>query len=260
MVRRAVVVVIGLLCLGVVTSVGVAWACAVHYQRTRLWSSVAGVPPPKFSREVDYYCIQDSSRWVWECCITRESIGHDDVIAVLLPLKRAESNGLGPPWSPQTIYGNRRGLPYVLDGVFGLDLDESAQRVDVLPLPRQVRALLSCDPCASQIELTGWPMAAMFNHSGLASTWSFPSQAVGTRQFLGYVLPLLPLWSGLVVDAAFYGAAWSLLFLAYRTLHRALSRQRGVCASCRYDLAGLPISAGGVRVCPECGTGDPATE
>ncbi|MGE3106898.1 MAG: hypothetical protein AB7G11_10200 [Phycisphaerales bacterium] len=45
-----------------------------------------------------------------------------------------------------------------------------------------------------------------------------------------------------------------LLILLGRAHERARRTRRGICANCRYDLAGLPIRA----TCPECGTTDPA--
>lgn len=64
-------------------------------------------------------------------------------------------------------------------------------------------------------------------------------------------LPLKPVWGGLVLDTAFYGAAWLLvlgLAASPWSLRRLLRRRSGACEECAYDLRGTS----GER-CPECG-------
>lgn len=64
------------------------------------------------------------------------------------------------------------------------------------------------------------------------------------------VLPLAPIWLGLLADLAI----WSLAsFLALTTIHhlraRRAARFKGLCPHCRYDRTGLPPTT----KCPECG-------
>ncbi len=65
-------------------------------------------------------------------------------------------------------------------------------------------------------------------------------------------LPLVPVWPGFAVNAAFYAACVATLWLAAATTHHILGtkrrrRKRGQCEACGYDLTGL-------EQCPECGS------
>jgi hypothetical protein len=65
------------------------------------------------------------------------------------------------------------------------------------------------------------------------------------------MIPLVPIWSGLLANTAVFGALWLALgWGAARglRLRRASRIGRGRCAQCGYDLAGSPAT------CPECGT------
>jgi hypothetical protein len=63
------------------------------------------------------------------------------------------------------------------------------------------------------------------------------------------VLPLRPLWLGLLANTGFYGVIlWAMWFMP-GAIRRELRRQRGACVRCGYDLRG-----GGLTSCPECGT------
>jgi len=62
------------------------------------------------------------------------------------------------------------------------------------------------------------------------------------------LIPLTPIWSGLILDTLLYGAVWYfLLWIARRSL-RLWRRRRGRCPFCGYRMTMLP----GDR-CPECG-------
>jgi hypothetical protein len=64
-------------------------------------------------------------------------------------------------------------------------------------------------------------------------------------------LPYRPIWSGLVIDSACFGAAWSVLLL-FRPARAWRRTRRGHCPRCNYSLA---ASGGAAAGCPECGWG-----
>ena len=73
---------------------------------------------------------------------------------------------------------------------------------------------------------------------------------VDPRSRRGILLPVTPVWPGLITDTAIWGFAWyALLFVPFRLLSwSAASRtRRGLCIACGYDLTGA------WRRCPECG-------
>ncbi|MCA9305190.1 MAG: hypothetical protein KDA16_01560 [Phycisphaerales bacterium] len=65
-------------------------------------------------------------------------------------------------------------------------------------------------------------------------------------------MPLLPIWPGLLIDTAFWGAVWFILLwptgLVAAKVKRARRRAKGKCAWCKYDLRGIDSER-----CPECG-------
>jgi len=63
-------------------------------------------------------------------------------------------------------------------------------------------------------------------------------------------LPYRPVWAGLALDAAVYGAAWWMVLFGIAGARRWSRRKRGQCATCAYELRGLPAGT----PCPECGT------
>jgi len=67
------------------------------------------------------------------------------------------------------------------------------------------------------------------------------------------VLPLKPIWFGLMTDVVLHGVIWFLivsgLIALRRTLRSRFRLRHGLCIHCKYDLRG---SAGSER-CPECG-------
>ncbi|HVP73470.1 MAG TPA: hypothetical protein VMS30_07000 [Phycisphaerales bacterium] len=65
------------------------------------------------------------------------------------------------------------------------------------------------------------------------------------------LIPLNPIWSGLVIDALFFTAGWcslTLILAGPGVLKRSLRRHRGACLACGYSLRGIASER-----CPECG-------
>jgi len=117
-------------------------------------------------------------------------------------------------------------------------------------------------------EARGWPMLALSVrlslddptgpmtcigrarvHGGIAVPhgWTGSARAGATTM----LLPLTPIWPGLLMNTAFYTAAWLLVVAGRGMLKRYRQRRRqrrGRCSACGYDLVG--DLAGG---CPECG-------
>jgi hypothetical protein len=65
-------------------------------------------------------------------------------------------------------------------------------------------------------------------------------------------IPLIPIWRGLAINAAIFGAAWIPVLVVpvatFRWARGTRRRRRGWCAGCGYDMQGIS----GVP-CPECG-------
>jgi len=64
------------------------------------------------------------------------------------------------------------------------------------------------------------------------------------------VVPLMPLFPGVLANTALYGAGWWALLLAPGAIRRRNRRRRGACVACGYDRRGI----GEDTPCPECGT------
>jgi hypothetical protein len=63
------------------------------------------------------------------------------------------------------------------------------------------------------------------------------------------IVPLLPIWPGLLTDTALFSSPWLLLLLAIPAARHLRRRFRGLCKSCGYDLSATPPRT----PCPECG-------
>jgi len=69
----------------------------------------------------------------------------------------------------------------------------------------------------------------------------------GTRRILTDLLPIRPIWRGLVVNTALYAfITWLVIVLLVR-VRNSIRRKRGLCIHCRYAVRDLPV-------CPECGS------
>ena len=69
----------------------------------------------------------------------------------------------------------------------------------------------------------------------------------GRNEYSVRALPIVPIWSGVLVNMAFWTVLW-FPPLNFHAIRNWLRRRRGRCAKCGYDLRGQ-FAAG----CPECG-------
>lgn len=74
------------------------------------------------------------------------------------------------------------------------------------------------------------------------------------RQVRRWTLPIMPVWSGLVVNSIVYATALWLTWVPCAALRRRARLRRGECMECRYPV--VP----GKDVCPECGTVQPPAD
>lgn len=86
---------------------------------------------------------------------------------------------------------------------------------------------------------------------GLDLSPLFGAPVPGNRRL---VLPLRPVWWGLLLNTLAYATIWAAAIMAVGASRRAVRRLRGQCPRCAYDLGALPEGA----PCPECGERGPS--
>ncbi len=140
-------------------------------------------------------------------------------------------------------------------------------KVDIHDADSWLESRISATPGLNNVVVAGWPFRCLTGYEQRAQRSATPGGAGSSRRYagavllphrLGYVemvigrafLPTIPLWGGLVLDTAFYGALWSAALIGAPLGRRAIRRRRGRCPSCAYDLR-RDLTAG----CPECGWG-----
>lgn len=104
---------------------------------------------------------------------------------------------------------------------------------------------------------TGFPfMGAWYDIKPITHAGSYPVEGgillgnAGNRVLWKLrALPLRPIWSGLLVNTAFYAALWFIPLGGVGLVRRRRRRRRGWCPGCAYDRDGLTSQ----QPCPECG-------
>lgn len=106
----------------------------------------------------------------------------------------------------------------------------------------------------------GWPLPALRSTAvsmdpGLPARWSWSWRLLTADHYqspadpqMGAV-PLAPIPLNFLADSLLFGGAWWLMMLGPRDVQRWRRRRGGCCEACGYSLAGLPA----VGSCPECG-------
>lgn len=112
-----------------------------------------------------------------------------------------------------------------------------------------------------EVQASGWPMIALATEHQRAADFShrqrFAINIGGSRDTGSAwrpsgsprLLPLLPIWPGILVDTAVFAAIWWVLFAGVFLLRSHRRRRRGLCARCGYDLQHTHRG----QLCPECG-------
>ena len=128
-----------------------------------------------------------------------------------------------------------------------------------LPLP----TTSADDPLATSTSAIwagfGWPLLSLSytgetdpvdgyptHTSGLNTALPQWSSAGDTRG-IARIVPITPIWSGLLVDSALYAAALAGIGGLWTRSRRRFRRRTGRCVGCRYPVMDLDV-------CPECGT------
>lgn len=136
------------------------------------------------------------------------------------------------PLSKQLPCGFARGVP-----AWALAITDGCAPGAVAPWPAPNRT--------ATVLAVGWPCVCFYRVSEDVAKGSWKGVWRVNKRV---ELPVYPVWSGLIANAAFY-ALLPLSVQMGRAWVRRLRRSRGRCPSCAYNLAGLPSGT----PCPECG-------
>lgn len=174
--------------------------------------------------------------------------------------------GHGPGWSALTVYGAADW------NVFG------QEPLPPLPAWMSLNGVKNAPDRAQTAVAAGWPFQCLAAHatgrgddtpvggawrSGLAPQqvhWESWRWAIAWRRAnqpaadvpAMKVLPLRPLWPGLVGNVLVWSLLWSIPWLAV-VIRRVARRRRGRCVACGYDLRGRDDLGAEAARCPECG-------
>jgi len=175
------------------------------------------------------------------------------------PLRGIVARERGPLWDASTVSGRgiqrwhiTRQLRYSLPLAAPMRL----KAPHWLPFPEgDTRSYMS----EMEAVGAGWPLICLhaenifdiMNFSPTARVWrnGYVIEHGSTVQpFTAIVVPLGPVWKGLIVNTLVFSAGWLAFMVVVGMIRAHVRRCRGCCTRCGYDLRG----SAGAR-CPECG-------
>ena len=226
--------------LGAVSTVGVAWVCAVEVQlrdatsemRSCIWRPSSGSIKGRI--DVEHWGRFGSARYA--CCVMQPDPPWTDAGPFVTP---TEARALAPAWSQQVLF------------------DWTDQQHDWPPEAFTVQG----------VDCRGWPFHALWcayawNPETEPDLWYWVTNGGGIELGDGMMpsdpadwwpraaLPCLPIRPGFIADTVVFATCWLVVLAAPGMIRGALRRRRGLCVRCAYDLRATPS---GSR-CPDCGT------
>jgi hypothetical protein len=105
------------------------------------------------------------------------------------------------------------------------------------------------------VEARGWPfLCTSWWYETWGDDWISKTPRVHggirlTDSWNPRILPLRPLWPGVIANTTFFGTAAGIILLATSSARKRLRKARNQCVYCGYSRTGLHLEA----LCPECG-------
>ncbi len=234
------------LLLGLITTVAVAWTCAV-------WVHVGeGDLRQGWHDETDLQWMRG-----WRLS-RRDAFGTHRLLAM------ARRTVPSPQKAPFPIVSRDELTPWWSSARQAMD--DQVRTVRKEEARRQAEGdTTTVRPTVFYDDARGWPLAALWCrwdaglvpggpedgkllHGGIELEPVKP-QRQGTRNADDQrALPLRPIWRGLAVDSLLYALIWFILVGGVGFVRREIRRVQGRCIKCGYDLRGAEH-----EVCPECG-------
>ncbi len=224
-------VIVGLVLLGLATSVLVAWGQYTHFVTARpLWSEFPVVD------------IGDSSEtWIMSHRSGTMRIRHirKPTDLVIPRSKGSVRHAENPEHLESLLFHNTFTRSH-------------ASRRSELVRGYYVANPHTRDPTHFEFHVVGWPRPSLVRivlcHPNTQHPAS-PDRYSGSSS-LDAALPIRPIAGGLALNTAFYAAFWGLVLVVLPAARRWNRSRRGLCAGCGYN-------ADGLDTCPECGAASP---
>jgi len=245
------------LLLGFVTSIIVAWACAI-------WGSVSlgsvESQPAKWEdlerlQEAGWNRTSETDDWMYTRSInTWKGIGVSELLFLEKAVQQPDSGlGISGVFRFDFYFAcvTQSGWPWRCLSREHLDPSGNGQGMNIWPMPWH----------PSNSRFPSWGDAIDFRQETPIANWQH-SMSFELPEKIGPItlpadryLPLRPIWSGLIINTIIYAAIiWVMMFIAsIMQQHRRF--KKGHCPKCNYELRS-DYSAG----CPECGWGREAEE